>query len=108
METGLPFTSYHLSAVLIEALTKLGYTHTTPVQSAVIPRALRGDSLVVRYQTGSGKTHAFLIPMFANVKPKEGLQVMVISPTRELAIQTYQFAKTLNDALFFIFKYIQI
>ena len=99
METGLPFTSYHLSPVLIEALTKLGYTHTTPVQSAVIPRALRGDSLVVRYQTGSGKTHAFLIPLFANVKPKAGLQVMVVSPTRELAIQTYQFAKTLNETL---------
>ena len=99
METGLPFTSYHLSPVLIEALAKLGYTHTTPVQSAVIPRALRGDSLVVRYQTGSGKTHAFLIPLFANVKPKAGLQVMVVSPTRELAIQTYQFAKTLNETL---------
>ncbi len=99
METGLPFTSYHLPPVLIEALSKLGYTHSTPVQSSVIPRVLRGDSLVVRYQTGSGKTHAFLIPIFAMVKPKIGLQVMVISPTRELANQTYQFAKSLNETL---------
>ncbi len=99
METGLPFTSYHLPPGLIEALSKLGYTNTTPVQSAVIPRALRGDSLVVRYQTGSGKTHAFLIPIFATIKPKAGLQVMVVSPTRELANQTYSFAKALNETL---------
>lgn len=99
METGLPFTSYNLSPSLVEALGKLGYTHTTPVQAAVIPRVLRGDSLVVRYQTGSGKTHAFLIPLFAKIKAKEGLQAIVVSPTRELANQTYQFAKSLNDTL---------
>ena len=99
MQTGLPFTSYALSGPLLAALTTLGYTHTTPVQAATLPRAMQGDSLIVRYQTGSGKTHAFLIPIFSALKPHGGLQTIVVSPTRELAMQSFLFAKTLNDAL---------
>ena len=99
MQTGLPFTSYALSGPLLAALTTLGYTHTTPVQAATLPRAMQGESLIVRYQTGSGKTHAFLIPIFSALKPHGGLQTIVVSPTRELAMQSFLFAKTLNDAL---------
>lgn len=99
MNQGLPFSSYALNQELLRILTSLGYTHTTPVQSHVIPRALRGDSLVVRYQTGSGKTHAFLIPLFSKINHVLGLQAIVVSPTRELAMQTYQFAKAINDQL---------
>ena len=99
MQTGLPFTSYALSGPLLAALTTLGYTHTTPVQAATLPRAMQGESLIVRYQTGSGKTHAFLIPIFSALKPHGGLQTIVVSPTRELAMQSFLFAKALNDAL---------
>jgi ATP-dependent RNA helicase CshB len=99
METRLPFGSYALSASLREALSQCGYTHASPVQDAVIPRALRGESVIVRYQTGSGKTHAFLIPLFAKINPDHGLQALVVSPTRELANQSFQFAKKLNDQL---------
>jgi len=99
MQTGLPFTSFALSGPLLAALTTLGYTHTTPVQAATLPRAMQGESLIVRYQTGSGKTHAFLIPIFSALKPHGGLQTIVVSPTRELAMQSFLFAKTLNDAL---------
>jgi ATP-dependent RNA helicase CshB len=99
MQTGLPFTSYALSEPLLAALTTLGYTHTTPVQAATLPRAMQGESLIVRYQTGSGKTHAFLIPIFSSLKPHAGLQTIVVSPTRELAMQSFVFAKALNDAL---------
>ncbi len=99
MQTGLPFTSYALSGPLLAALTTLGYTHTTPVQAATLPRAMQGESLIVRYQTGSGKTHAFLIPIFSALKAHGGLQTIVVSPTRELAMQSFLFAKTLNDAL---------
>jgi ATP-dependent RNA helicase CshB len=99
MQTGLPFTSYALSEPLLAALTTLGYTHSTPVQAATLPRAMQGDSLIVRYQTGSGKTHAFLIPIFSSLKPHGGLQTIVVSPTRELAMQTFVFAKSLNEAL---------
>ena len=99
MQTGLPFTSYALSEPLITTLTTLGYTHTTPVQAATLPRAMQGDSLIVRYQTGSGKTHAFLIPIFSKLKPHGGLQTIVVSPTRELAMQTFLFAKAMNDSL---------
>ena len=62
------FTQYALSEGLIEALTSLKYIDMTPVQEAVIPQILKGESLLVRSQTGSGKTHAFLVPIFQKVK----------------------------------------
>jgi ATP-dependent RNA helicase CshB len=99
MEKRLPFASFALASPLLKALASLGYTHASTVQESVIPRALRGESLIVRYQTGSGKTHAFLIPLFAKINPALGLQAIIVSPTRELANQTYQFAKQCNDAL---------
>jgi ATP-dependent RNA helicase CshB len=99
METRLPFASYAIPASFTQVLSRCGYTHASPVQDAVLPRALRGESVMVRYQTGSGKTHAFLIPLFVKVQPQLGLQAVVISPTRELAQQSFQFAKTLNDHL---------
>ena len=99
MNQGLPFSSYALSQQLLKTLNTLGYLNTTPVQAATLPRAMQGDSLIVRYQTGSGKTHAFLIPIFARLKPHAGLQTIVVSPTRELAMQTFLFAKAINDGL---------
>jgi ATP-dependent RNA helicase CshB len=99
MEKRLPFASFAIPSSLLTALTGLGYTHASLVQESTLPRALRGESLMVRYQTGSGKTHAFLIPLFAKVTAEAGLQAIIVSPTRELANQTFQFAKTLNDAL---------
>lgn len=104
MEKRLPFASFAIPSPLLNRLKDLGYTHASAVQESTIPRALRGESLIVRYQTGSGKTHAFLIPIFARLKPELGLQVLIVSPTRELANQTFQFAKQLNDALLSPFK----
>jgi len=106
MNQGLPFSSYALSQPLLKTLNTLGYVNTTPVQAATLPRAMQGDSLIVRYQTGSGKTHAFLIPIFSRLKPHAGLQTIVVSPTRELAMQTFLFAKAINDGLGNPFKMI--
>lgn len=91
------FTQFALSEGLIGALTKLKYVDMTPVQEAVIPQILKGDSLLVRSQTGSGKTHSFLVPLFEKINEKENkVQAIVIAPTRELARQIYDFAIEIN------------
>lgn len=96
----IPFTSFALDSQLTSSLASLGYVDATPVQQAVIPAALRGESLIARFETGSGKTHAFLIPSMAMIVPDHGLQVIMMTPTRELANQTYQFAKAWADLAF--------
>lgn len=82
------FKNYRLSNEIVEALTKLDYIEPTEVQEKVIPLALDGQDLVVRSQTGSGKTASYAIPLcelvdWAENKP----QVLVLTPTRELAVQ---------------------
>lgn len=79
---------------MVESLKKLGYVEPSPVQSAVIPKALRGVSLLAQSETGSGKTHAYLIPLIERTDlslPR--LQAIIIAPTRELARQTFDFAR---------------
>ena len=89
----MSFKSFNLSSQLTNALNKLGYIDPSPVQKAVIPKALRGTSLLAQSETGSGKTHAFLIPLIEKIDINLNRpQAIVISPTRELARQTYEFA----------------
>jgi len=87
------FASYALSKELTHALEKLGYTNPSPVQSRVIPKVLSGSSLVCQSETGSGKTHSYLIPILEKIDfnlPR--LQALVLCPSRELARQVYEFA----------------
>ena len=73
---------------LYEALDGLGYTKPTEVQEKVIPDALAKNDLVVKSQTGSGKTAAFGIPICEMVKWEENKpQALILTPTRELADQ---------------------
>lgn len=84
----MEFENYKLSNEIIEALDKLGYLKPTEVQEKVIPEALAGQDLVVKSQTGSGKTAAFGIPICEMVDWEENKpQVLVLTPTRELADQ---------------------
>ena len=96
----LPFSSFSLRESTIRGLSSLGYQVATPVQQVVIPSALRGESLIARFETGSGKTHAFLIPTFERLQSEGGLQVLIVIPTRELVSQTYAFAKALVDTIY--------
>jgi ATP-dependent RNA helicase RhlE len=84
------FTSLGLNPALLEAIQKKGYTTPTPVQAGSIPPALEGRDIFALAQTGTGKTAAFAIPilnnLYANGTPNE-LRVLVLAPTRELAIQ---------------------
>ena len=82
------FSEYDLSGQITETLALLGYDMPTQVQQKVIPLALLGTDLVVRSQTGTGKTAAFAIPVCEKVVWEENLpQALVLEPTRELAVQ---------------------
>lgn len=77
---------------MVESLTRQGYLLPSPIQSRVIPKALKGDNIVAQSETGSGKTHAFLIPIIEKLDLTcNFLQALIIAPTRELARQTYDF-----------------
>ncbi|CAM4079623.1 RNA helicase [Bacillus manliponensis] len=82
------FTGYGLNKEIVRALTGLKYERPTEVQEKVIPVALQKNDLVVKSQTGSGKTASFGIPLCEMVDWKENKpQALVLTPTRELAAQ---------------------
>ncbi len=88
----MDFASLGLSEHIVKAVNEAGYTEPTPVQQAAIPAALAGKDLVVSSQTGSGKTAAFMLPSLQRltVEPTlkaRGPRVLVLTPTRELAVQ---------------------
>ncbi len=72
----------------VRAITRLGWTEPTPIQSKVIPALLAGHDVAGQAQTGSGKTGAYVIPMLERLdRNARGIQSLVLSPTRELALQ---------------------
>ncbi len=82
------FAGFGLPSSLLEALDRCGYTQPSPIQQAAIPDLLLGRDLVGQAQTGTGKTAAFALPLLARLDPDHrGPQVLVLTPTRELAIQ---------------------
>ncbi|MFP7477001.1 DEAD/DEAH box helicase [Terribacillus saccharophilus] len=82
------FTDYHVSEEIKRALTVLKYETPTEVQSEVIPLALENKDLLVKAQTGSGKTASFGIPVSEMVVWEEKKpQALILTPTRELAVQ---------------------
>lgn len=82
------FEDYHFSSELLKAIKLLNYTKPTQVQQQVIPEVLNGNDIIVRSQTGSGKTASFAIPVCHLINWEDNKpQALVITPTRELAIQ---------------------
>lgn len=83
------FDAIPLSADVRKAVDAIGYTHPTPVQIAVFEPATRGKSLVVQARTGTGKTAAFGLPIVDSLirKSQENVQALILTPTRELALQ---------------------
>ncbi|WP_442602398.1 DEAD/DEAH box helicase [Paenibacillus sp. KN14-4R] len=82
------FTDYQLSEEIVRALNSMGFDTPTEVQSEVIPVALQKKDLVVKSQTGSGKTAAYGIPLCELVDWNENKpQALILTPTRELALQ---------------------
>ncbi|MCP4828978.1 MAG: DEAD/DEAH box helicase, partial [Proteobacteria bacterium] len=82
------FAQLALPAPLQKALVDVGYETPSPIQARIIPHMLDGADVLGQAQTGTGKTAAFALPILASLKIKEKLpQVLVLAPTRELAIQ---------------------
>lgn len=90
------FQQFALPDYLQEAIAQK-FTKPTPIQERVIPAVLKDKSVIGEAGTGTGKTHAFLIPLFAKIKSDVAqVQALVVSPTRELAKQIHQMAQELN------------
>jgi len=84
----LTFRDLGLSDALLKSLDELGYEQPTPIQAATIPLMQAGGDLIGQAQTGTGKTAAFALPLLANIElSAKKPQVLVLAPTRELAIQ---------------------
>ena len=82
------FTELGLSPELLKAIDKVGYEEAAPIQSEAIPILLEGHDVVGQSQTGSGKTAAFALPAIELVDPSlHAPQVIILCPTRELAVQ---------------------
>ncbi|KAF6006099.1 hypothetical protein HII13_005219 [Brettanomyces bruxellensis] len=87
------FASFGLSKQLLANIKKKGYRQPTPIQRKTIPLIMESRDVVGMARTGSGKTAAFLVPLIEKLRqhsPKIGVRAIVLSPTRELAIQTYR------------------
>jgi len=87
------FQDLHIKPYVKTALSELRFEETTPIQEEVIPKALGKHDIIGQSQTGSGKTHAFLIPIFEKLQEDiQQVQAVITTPTRELAEQIYQVA----------------
>jgi ATP-dependent RNA helicase DeaD len=85
----LIFAELNLSPEVQKAIAEMGFEEATPIQSQAIPHVLAGRDVIGQAQTGTGKTCAFGIPAIEMLSPEiKGIQVLVLCPTRELAIQT--------------------
>src|SRR5688572_33123300 len=85
------FDQLGLSEPILASIRDVGFEHPTPIQAAVIPPALQGRDLIALAQTGSGKTAAFVIPLAEKLTHGRGLRALIVSPTREIALQTQAF-----------------
>src|SRR5450759_5267931 len=92
----MPFATLKLHPSLSKGLKELGFARPTPVQSAAIPPAMVGRDILASAMTGSGKTAAFLLPILHRLidHPRGATRALVLTPTRELALQILEH---LND-----------
>lgn len=84
------FSNYSLAPFILKTLEEIHFNEPTPIQELVIPKALKGNDIIGRSKTGSGKTHAYLLPLLNKIEPsKDEVQALILTPTRELAQQVY-------------------
>ncbi len=81
------FQDLQLSDDVLKGITDQGFEEAFPIQEAVIPVLLSGRDVVGQAHTGSGKTAAFALAMLEKIQPKQGIQGLIMAPTRELAMQ---------------------
>lgn len=93
----MKFKDFNLSNPILKAIEDCRFTDATKVQEEVIPGILNGQNIVVKAKTGSGKTSAFAIPILEKlVERSVGPNVLILTPTRELAVQVQEEIATLS------------
>lgn len=89
----MSFRGINLSETMLKSLSRQGFVSPSNIQLRSIPKALKGETLMVQSATGTGKTFCFLVPIIDKVDLKnQSLQAIIVAPTRELAQQIYDFA----------------
>jgi ATP-dependent RNA helicase CshB len=84
------FERFNLKPFIIEAIKHLQFYKPTEIQERIIPSIIRGESVIGQSQTGTGKTHAYLLPIIERIHPNlHEVQAVITAPTRELATQIY-------------------
>ncbi|MCC3648093.1 MULTISPECIES: DEAD/DEAH box helicase [Cytobacillus] len=81
------FSDFGLSNEIVKALSNMGFEEPTPIQAQAIPIGMQGKDMIGQAQTGTGKTTAFGVPLLEQIDLNEGIQGLVLAPTRELAVQ---------------------
>jgi len=93
----LKFSELGLSQDILDAIATHGYVEATPIQEKTIPLTLAGKDVIGQAQTGTGKTAAFGLPILEHIDlSNKNIQALIVSPTRELAIQTAEELKKLG------------
>ena len=101
--TDTTFASLNLDPDLLKGIETTGFTHCTPIQAGTIPIAMAGKDVAGQAQTGTGKSAAFLVPMFQQLiqngldKTNPNPKAFILAPTRELAQQIYDDAKKIGQ-----------
>jgi ATP-dependent RNA helicase RhlB len=103
--TDVSFSSLHLPEALARGIADAGFERCTPIQAGTLPRALAGLDVAGQAQTGTGKTAAFLVAMYARLlrnppaadKPLSSPRGFILAPTRELAVQIHRDAELLGQ-----------
>jgi ATP-dependent RNA helicase DeaD len=94
----MKFEEMKIKPEIMRAVKELGFNEATEIQAKCIPTALEGKDIIGQSQTGSGKTAAFGLPILSKINKGEGLQAIILTPTRELCVQV-------NDAIKSFAKY---
>ena len=96
----MKFEDFNFKPQLANAIKEAGFREPSPIQKEAIPLVLKGDDLIAQAHTGTGKTAAFALPILNNLELNGDVEALIITPTRELAIQVsdevYRFGKNLG------------
>jgi superfamily II DNA/RNA helicase len=89
------FSTFELPSFLSDSLKRLGISTPTPIQEKAIPEGLKGHDILASAQTGTGKTMAYLLPLITNLMKDPQSKALILAPTRELAAQIQEAARSL-------------
>lgn len=100
----MPFSKLGLSSPILQAISEQGYQKPTPIQEKAIPAILKGRDVIAAAQTGTGKTASFVLPILESLKDApqvraKRVRALILTPTRELAIQVEANVKTYSKHL---------